>query len=389
MRKITADFIHPISSEPIPNGVVIIDDNGKVQDVLSSAENLDDVEKHPGIICPGFVNTHCHLELSHMKGIVNESKGLVEFIKELMSQREADPDFVQQCIIDAETEMITNGIVAVGDISNGPDTFIQKTRGNLYYHTFIELYGFLDEQANESFENGLQLITNFKSQSSNYSLVPHSAYSASRPLWEKICTWNEENSGIISFHNEETEDENKLFIDGKGNFIDLMQWFGVDTSFWKPTGKSSLNSVKDILPPKVKTLLVHNTFTSAKELLTLNSERSTLYWCLCPNANWYIERRLPNINIFIETNVNVTLGTDSLSSNWGLSILSEMQRIKEHYPETSTSMLLKWGTHNGAELLGIENKYGSLKKGKSPGINLITGLKNGEITSASKVEKLV
>ena len=167
-----------------------------------------------------------------------------------------------------------------------------------------------------------------------------------------------------------------------------MQWFGLDTSFWKPTGKTSLNSVKDLLPKDIKTLLVHNTMTTAEELLSLNSELDSPYWCLCPNANWYIERKLPNIDNFIKTDAKVTLGTDSLSSNWGLSILSEMQRIKEHYPTVSTERLLTWGTKNGAELLGIESNFGSIEKGKSPGINLITNIENGEITSDCEVKKL-
>ena len=388
MRKISADYIYPISSSPIKNGVVVVDENSKIVDLLSSNDGLEDVEIYDGLICPGFINTHCHLELSHMKGIVSEGKGLVEFIKELMSQREADPDFIQQCIADAETEMITNGIVAVGDISNGPDTFFQKTKCNLYYHTFVELYGFLSEQANESFANGLLLSSKLKGKNLNFSIVPHSPYSASRPLWDKICKWNSENNGIISFHNEETEDENMLFLEGKGSLIDLMQWFGLDTSLWKPTGKTSLNSIKDLLPKELKTLLVHNTITRLDELLSLSLKLDSPYWCLCPNANWYIERRIPNIDDFITSNAKVTLGTDSLSSNWGLSILSEMKRINEHYPKTPTVTLLKWGTQNGAELLGVDSKFGTLEKGKSPGINLITGLSNGEITESSEVVKL-
>ena len=167
-----------------------------------------------------------------------------------------------------------------------------------------------------------------------------------------------------------------------------MQWFGLDTSLWKPTGKTSLNSIKDLLPKELKTLLVHNTITRLDELLSLSLKLDSPYWCLCPNANWYIERRIPNIDDFITSNAKVTLGTDSLSSNWGLSILSEMKRINEHYPKTPTVTLLKWGTQNGAELLGVDSKFGTLEKGKSPGINLITGLSNGEITESSEVVKL-
>ncbi len=389
MRKISADYIFPISSAPIKNGIIVINDSGKIVNLLSSSSGLEDVEKYEGIICPGFINTHCHLELSHMKGIVSEGKGLVPFIKELMSQRAADSDFVQQCIKDAEAEMMANGIVAVGDISNGSDTFSQKAKRNLHYHTFIELYGFLDNQADEAFENGRVLGSKLEKQNSIYSLVPHSPYSTSQQLWEKICQWNIENKGILTFHNEETEDENKLFLDGSGSLIELMKWFGLDTSFWKSTGNTSLNSIKGLLPKNTKTLLVHNTMTTVKELSSLNMELESPYWCLCPNANWYIERKLPNLDNFIKTGSKITLGTDSLSSNWRLSILSEMQCIKKHYPEIRTATMLSWGTQNGAELLGIESNFGTLEKGKSPGIILITNSNNGEITGSSQVVKLI
>lgn len=388
MRKIKADFVYPVSSPSIKDGVVILNDDNSIQDVVAYQEKLGEVEEYQGIICPGFVNTHCHLELSHMKSLVNEGKGLVEFIKELQSQRESDPDFVQECIQKAEAEMIENGIIAVGDISNGPDTFNQKSKRNIHYHTFIELYGFVNEQAEESFHNGIKLIDEYWSKLGNYSLVPHSPYAASTDLWKLICDWAKNNQGILSIHNEETEDENRLFLEGKGSLIELMQWFGLDTSFWKPTGKTSLQSVQDLIPSEVKTLLVHNTFTNPEEILTLKSKVSNLFWCLCPNANWYIEKRLPNIPQFIEADAKVTLGTDSLSSNWSLSILSEMQRIKELYPGITTSKLVEWGTKNGAELLGIEDQFGSLEKGKRPGINLITNNAGNEITADSRVKKL-
>lgn len=391
MRKISASNIFPVNTPPIKNGVVIADDNGIILDVLHSAENLQDVEFYEGFICPGFVNTHCHLELSHLKGKIKEGNGLVTFIKELTSQRNADNEVILRAIAAAENEMINNGIVAVGDISNGPDTFEQKLKGNIYYHTFIELYGFLPGQAKDAFQMGIDLTQHPGIKNQNYSIVPHSPYAVSADLFSLIKSHAEETESIISIHNEETLAENELFIKGKGNIIELMRWFNIDTSFWKTTKKSSLKSVFDLLPKNNKMLLVHNTFTTKEEIEWVENKTKDVYWCFCPNANWYIERKLPNIPDFMNTTAKITLGTDSLSSNHELSILSEIQRIAEKYPEVPLATLLKWGTRNGAEFLGIENIYGTFEKGKMPGINLIEDVnpEKMELTSKSKVRKLI
>ena len=144
MRKISADYIFPISSEPIKNGVITLDDDGTVVDVSSESgvKSLETgIEFYKGIICPGFINTHCHLELSHMRSQIPENLGMTGFIKDIITKRSNfSEEEIEQSIIAAEAEMINNGIVAVGDISNNNNTFKQKSKGNLAYHTFLEVF---------------------------------------------------------------------------------------------------------------------------------------------------------------------------------------------------------------------------------------------------------
>ena len=76
MRKISADYIFPIASEPIKNGIITIDDDGAILSVESMSgigHPTSDIQHYEGIICPGFINTHCHLELSHMHSQVSEN----------------------------------------------------------------------------------------------------------------------------------------------------------------------------------------------------------------------------------------------------------------------------------------------------------------------------
>ena len=112
-------------------------------------------------------------------------------------------------------------------------------------------------------------------------------------------------------------------------------------------------------------------------------------WCFCPKANLYIENRLPKIPLFIDQGFNITLGTDSLASNSKLCILNEMRTLQKNFPVLSIGRMLKWATLNGATYLGIDKEKGTLEPGKTPGLNLITGLDNLKITSDTKVKRLI
>ncbi|HNF48188.1 MAG TPA: amidohydrolase family protein, partial [Chitinophagales bacterium] len=132
LRKLTADMIYPVSGQPIENGVLIIDHNGKIITLKNRDEfAVEELETYSGYIVPGFVNAHCHLELSHLKGIAQTGTGLIDFVTQVIANRNHSPEIIQQEIERAENEMLQNGIVAVGDICNTTDTFYQKQKENL------------------------------------------------------------------------------------------------------------------------------------------------------------------------------------------------------------------------------------------------------------------
>jgi len=408
MRLISADFIFPISSEPIKNGIVIIDEDGTVLEVgtVSDFKNKpSEIEYYEGVICPGFINTHCHLELSHLRSQVPENSGITGFIKEIISKRlRFSNQTILQAIADAEAEMIKNGIVAVGDISNNNSTFQQKSKGNLLYHTFIEVFEMNPDKAYEAFNKGLLLqqelfqISNFKSP---VSIVPHAPYTVSEKLLKLINENSIEEKSILSIHNQESETENELFISKSGLMVDAFKTMGVNTDFMRHTGINSLKSTLPFLKDAAKLLLVHNTFTTKKDiefaklqianrksLLRKGQPSQNLFWCTCPNANKYIENKLPDYNCFIEEEVSVTIGTDSLASNWSLSILDEIKTIAKEYPVIPLQTLLLWATKNGADFLGF-TQLGTIEKGKKPGLNLLKNLQGLKICDKTEVLKLI
>lgn len=384
MQQISADYVFTVNTAPIKNGVVVLDNSGLVLEVLNPIVdeiNWGNVKKHKGIICPGFVNTHCHLELSYLKGKISEQTQLHGFIQEIISLRE---QFTEQERLDAiqkaEQEMITNGIVAVGDISNGNSTFKLKQQQNLYYHTFIEVFG-SDPAIAETAFNRAEMLYNSYFDKTKTSITPHATYSVSDKLTELIKLHCIKNNGLVSIHNQETESENQFFKEGKGKLFEFLNIAEKTKGTFKPTQQNALPSFLSKYKDLKKVLLVHNTFTEQQDITWANQFSTTIFWAFCPNANMYIEGKQPNYNLFL--NEKCTIGTDSLASNWSLSVLDELKTITKNSPEIPLETLLKWATINGAEFLGIEKQYGSIEKGKKPSINLIEML-NSDITKLTQ-----
>ncbi len=387
MRKISADYIFPVSSDPIKNGSITISEDGTI--LALESDNNGATEHYSGIICPGFINTHCHLELSHLRSQVNEKTGITSFIKEIIEKRTTfSEDLIERCIVDAEAEMIRNGIVAVGDISNNNSTFKQKEKRNLYYHTFIEIFSMDPSKAEETIEKGKKLIAELTTSG---SISPHAPYTMSEELLALINNVAEENNSILTIHNQESEGENELFLYNSGVMFNTFKEMGINTNLMRKTGENSLQSTLKHLNKAKKIVLVHNTFTSKEDFDWIKSNRSDfrsqLYFCTCPNANLFIENKLPDYKLFIEENATITIGTDSLASNWSLSILDELKTITKYYPEIPLQTLLLWATKNGAEFLG-QNQLGSIEKGKKPGLNLLKNVDGISITEKTEVLKL-
>jgi cytosine/adenosine deaminase-related metal-dependent hydrolase len=388
MKSFRADYVFPVYADPVKNGIVTVDDLGKIISVTDHHNPPDGpIEQLSGIICPGFVNTHCHTELSHLKEKIKPGNGLVSFIKDIQSFRNSDPKLVEDAIELADKEMYDNGIVAVGDISNTNFSIPMKAKSKLYYHTFVETFGFLPQNALDVFNKALALLGEFKPMPS--SITPHAPYSVSKDLFKLIKKYCEDGQNLISIHNQETEDENKFYRYKLGGFLDLYQHLGIDISYFKPQARNSMQSVIPLLTNKQNILLVHNTCTNLKDIYFIKRFDRKINWCFCPNANLYIEGKLPKIELFVDQGFNITLGTDSLASNNGLCILSEMRTIQKKFPAISIQRLIEWGTLNGAEFLGIDDDKGSLQPGKTPGLNLITGLDGLKLTPESKVKKLI
>jgi cytosine/adenosine deaminase-related metal-dependent hydrolase len=219
---------------------------------------------------------------------------------------------------------------------------------------------------------GLEIQKQFQENCVRASLVPHAPYSVTNDLWHLLS----DHFGVhtISLHNQETPDENAFFKTKTGSFLGMYERTKVNLDFFEATGLSSLQSVLPVFKKAHHGILVHNSFTSAEDIQAVHTAMKNAFWCLCPNANQYIEQTMPPVELLRSENANIIIGTDSYASNWSLNILDELKTIQQHHPEIPVSEMLGWATINGARALQMDKHLGSFELGKKPGVILIKGI---------------
>ncbi len=388
MRKISADLVFLVDRPPLKNGVVVIDEQGKVLDIYQEPAHVksSDTEYYQGVIVPGFVNAHSHLEYSYVKGLIEPKQGFTGFIKNIAKIKARTPvDY--QAIVDADKYMYEQGIVAVGDHTNTLITKDIKAGSKIYYHSFVELYRVISEinSAKADFYHGLAYLSALNNQG---SITGHAPYSVTPELMQYIFEHARKTRGIISIHNQETKGEYEMFKYGRGEFFQFLQQTNANI-YWVPAGTTSLEWILQFFSDQHNLLLIHNTFTTEEDLLLACNKYKRLHWVFCPGSNLYIEDRLPDVGIFIKHKCNVALGTDSYASNTDLSILFEMRILQQAY-DLDFFTLLYWGTMGGAKALELEHKFGSITVGKTPGLVLLQNidLEKLIITETTTIQRL-
>jgi cytosine/adenosine deaminase-related metal-dependent hydrolase len=385
MKYFSADYILPISQAPIKKGVIAVDDDHRITAIGKEDEfSSVDIQAYKGVLMPGMINTHCHLELSHMKGMCPTGTTLIPFITNVVKLRDFEQEIIQAKIEEEDANMWKSGIQAVGDISNKVDTAAQKKVSPISYYTFVEMFDFMQAPATESTIEQYRNV--FKDQAyqagNKRSFVPHAPYSVSEGLFDFINRANPDNA-TVSIHNQETYDEELLFKDGSGRFPDFFKGFNVSLDHFTPPNKTSIHYALQNMKPKRRNIFVHNTLTNASDIDAADAWSKDVYWATCPNANLYIENRVPYYRTFLDKKAKMTIGTDSIMSNWQLSIWEEIKTINKLQSYVPLIEMLSWATINGAEALGYGKSMGSLEVGKVPGIVHIDVDWNGDDTDIS------
>jgi len=374
MRTFHTPLLVSNDGPPVKN-VRIAVNQGRIVSVCQGDREIGD-EDAGGIVVPGFVNAHTHLELSHLKGLIPRGCGMAGFIRALMKVRfKVDEQVRLSAIGAADREMQEAGIVAAGDISNEGISASVKEKSPIRYHTFLELTGLSDDKAGSVVLKAKSLIPLFNVNVRNTAgLTLHAPYSFTSGLLRQ-CLLETNARFPLSIHMHESEDELQFYSTGDGPIAEVLKEAGIQFSDFMPYPEHRpLLSILPSFPPHIRLQLVHNTFTTESEIAAAVAIHPQLYWCLCPRANQYITGKLPDIDALRRQKARVTIGTDSLASNSSLSILSELVLISSSFRGVSFEELICWSSLNGALLLGMEEQIGRISPGMQPGLISLTGL---------------
>jgi cytosine/adenosine deaminase-related metal-dependent hydrolase len=391
MKRFSAQFIITNSGTPLKRAIITASDDGTVmniEDTLGDLPEKHSVEFHNGIIIPGFVNCHCHLELSHMKDAIGTGTGLSSFISEVRNTRATASEYIAESAKSADQSMYDAGVNLCADICNTSVTFNLKKESRISYLNLLEVFGIDPVKADRRMAEILKISDIAGEMNLPFSVVPHSVYSLSLPLFRLLRKSNNENK-VTSIHFMETAGETDLVENHSGPLMTSYIQSGLISS-GIDTVKSHSDAVLNEITRNGSLILVHNTFIDRKTISKVK-ERGNLFWCLCPNSNLYIENKLPPVDLLSDEGCDITIGTDSLASNNKLDILEELKTLQKNFPSLSITELVKWATLNGAKALGMDDKFGKIEPGKRPGLLLLqnVNLQNMKLLPGSFVTRLI
>lgn len=392
VRRITAEYVYTLDAqEPIRNGYVEVDDEGVIVAVgVCDADEV--VEK--GAITPGFVNAHCHLELSHLHKKFRKGTGMAGFIDQINALRDWASDDVKTVLVREWMDKLwKDGVSAVADISNDASSFPVKRESPVYTRTFLEVFGTEPEDCEGVINSVTELDKVAKEFGIDAAPTPHSCYTMSPELLSASSAAGLK-SGFLSYHSQESQEEEDLMISGTGAMAENRRRAGMSTP--PVTGESSLKYFIDRLaavkpaPHDEHMLLVHNVTLKQDDVDAAKKAFNNVFWAICPLSNIFIHNALPPIELMRRNGLKICLGTDSLSSNDDLDMMAEMRCLHTNFPQVPLNEILCWASSNGAEFLAKEDVLGSLAVGKRPGIVRISGLnENGELTDESRSERII
>ena len=393
MKRIAAKYLYTLTStEPVRNGFVEVEDDGTVIRTGVCADPASEPAFYDGAVAPGFVNAHCHVELSYLKGQFRKGTGMAGFIDQINEMR--DNKSLQEKVDDLTREMDSlwaQGVVGMADISNCDDSFAVKARHPMYTRTFLEVFGTEPEDCGAVMDGVRKLKAVADGFGIDAAPTPHACYTMSPELVTAVSAEGLK-SGFLSFHSEETEEEEEMLKSGSGKMWENRQKAGMSVP--PVTGKSSLLYFIDRLlkahpaPFDEHILLVHECCMDQEGIDAVNAVMKHPFVAVCPLSNLFIHNTLPPIDLMRRNALKICVGTDSLSSNDDLNIVDELYCLQRNFPEVPLGELLTWASRNGAEFLA-KPEFGTLEPGKRSGLVFIDHLDaDGRLTAASKSRRL-
>jgi cytosine/adenosine deaminase-related metal-dependent hydrolase len=379
-RVVRADALLPGDEPPIRDGALVLDEDGTVLDVGPAADVLPrhagaPVEIARGVVMPGLVNAHAHVELSALRGKVSGGHGFVPWVERMMGLRASErPEDDSGAIERAAEEMAKFGTAAVGEVTNTLAAAGALVRHGIGGALFHEVFGLDRDRALAKLatmnEERAALVAEGSAQGFTAVPAPHTVYTthpdAVRATLEEVRA----SGGRTTVHLAEHPAERTFLLHGSGPFFDFATRMRFPVDRFPVPHKNPVDVAADLglLAPDV--LLVHLTDVRSEELDKVAASGAKVV--LCPRSNLFIEVKLPPLLEVLKAGVVPALGTDSLASNASLDVLAEARALADRFPSVDRRVLVDMATEAGARALGRPD-LGRLAKGRRPGVLAVGG----------------
>ncbi len=375
MRVVSARWVIPIERPLLDEGAVALDDDGTIR-AVGPRQTVRDAfpgapeERAQGVLMPGLVNAHCHLELSALSGAVPGGGGLIPWTRRLMKAVvETAHGARQAAALEAARAAVRLGTAAIGDVGNSLDAVAAIGDAGLSGLLFHELVGSREAATGDALADAARERAGAQGgwpARLGYVPAAHAPYSVGPGLFRRIFQAAAATGHATSIHVAEDQDEIALLRDGSGGWPDVLRAMGVDPGSRSP-GRTPVGYLAELgafdgpNPP----LLVHMVHATDEDRRLAREAGATAV--LCPRSNLHIGGRLPEVARLLEDGVRLAVGTDSLASSPDLSLWGELAVLAAHFPSVPATAWLEAATRGGAGALGLP-AHGTLAEGKRPGV---------------------
>ncbi len=386
MKILTADHLLPISSDPILNGAIAIEGArmvsvGPFADLLRQFPNAEVEQFGKAAILPGFVNCHSHLELTALRGalddVEHDFKSWLLRINDLRSKM-TDAD-IEASAISGAREGAAAGVTCFGDIG-------RYGRAGVLALKEVGLRGIVFQETNFSPDNRTA-DEDFAELGATYEelrkeetdlvrvgLSPHSPYTVGSRLFELIAQYSILNRVPLTIHAAESVDEMDLMTRGEGFFTQVYEKFGLE---WNSPHCTSIEYLERLGVLSTRPLLAHCVTVSDSDIAKIAANRASI--AHCPKSNAKFGHGYAPFEKFLDAGIAVGLGSDSVASNNVCDLLEESRfaaLVARNRPGSqrflSAKEVLEVATLGGARALGLDDQIGTLEAGKQTDITVIS-----------------
>jgi len=350
-----AEWVVVEKNNILQNGYVVVHD-GFIIEIGKGSKSVDGpiIDHGNGVILPGLVNAHTHLELCALKNRVASQNGFLSWVQELLAQRSGfEPETLLQEAALGIDQLLSSGCIAAGDVSTMGITQELFARSPLLGIWFQEFLGSHPDKT----------LTCRKGPGQSISLAGHAPHTTSPELLTRLKTLSLKAKLRFSIHLAESIEEVEFLATGKGAWADFLSERGIDFSSWGiGRNLSPVRYADQIRLLHSGTIAVHVIRADETDFEILRKNGSSV--CLCLRSNQALHGTLPDVPSMMKHNINLCLGTDSLASVDTLSMFDEMKFAAARFPEIPPVDILEMATANGARALGLDGLTGTLRPGE-------------------------